>query len=86
MVLKLTGIKVAKNGAAILYLIFADDYMIFCKATKSVDQNIKAILANYFNASGQRINFLKSVVHFSKGTDKRQKHSSWDIFAGTYIK
>lgn len=60
------GIKVAKNGPTIPYLMFADDFMIFCRATKSAARNVKTILKNYCNVLGQLVNCHKSMVQFLK--------------------
>lgn len=48
------GVKVAKNGSIIPYLMFANDCMIFCKATKSVAR-IKEILENYCKVPGRLV-------------------------------
>ncbi|OVA04070.1 hypothetical protein BVC80_1679g34 [Macleaya cordata] len=48
--------------------MFANDLLFFGKATKGSGDCLKEILTNYSSWSGQRINFNKSAIHFSKAT------------------
>lgn len=48
--------------------IFADDTMVFCKASKKELEHVSGILRDYRNASGQLINLQKSAMFFSKNT------------------
>lgn len=52
----------------ISYLLFTDDCLLLGQATMSTARGFKAILQDYCLASGHRINFLKSEVHFSPKT------------------
>lgn len=36
------GIKVAKNSPIVPYLMFTDDYVIFCKANRTIARNVKS--------------------------------------------
>jgi hypothetical protein len=62
------GLKIARSCPAINHLLFADDLLIFGKATVSVAANIKSCLEKYCNWSGQLINPSKSSIRFSKNT------------------
>lgn len=73
------GIKITKNSHTIPYLMFANDSMIFYKATRSAARNVQSILKNYYNVSGQVVNYHKSTIQFSKGMDKLQKLDILDI-------
>lgn len=53
--------------------MFAEDYMIFCKATKSAARNLTTILKNCCNVSCQLVNFYKPLLQFSEGIEKKQK-------------
>ncbi|KAL6131184.1 hypothetical protein ACLB2K_069562 [Fragaria x ananassa] len=46
--------------------MFADDCLIFAKATKKAARNIHKVLEVFSNASGQKINFHKSSLYFSE--------------------
>ncbi|XP_043700261.1 putative metallophosphoesterase At3g03305 [Telopea speciosissima] len=54
------GIKVARNAPEIHRLLFADDTLIFCRATKEDFLTIKAILDLFSDLTGQEINFQKN--------------------------
>ena len=53
--------------------MFADDSLLFCRATHGEVAVINEILQTYANASGQCINMEKSSIHFSSNTQDRQK-------------
>jgi hypothetical protein len=63
----LNGIKVAPTAPAVNHLLFADDSLLFFKASDEGVAEIKDVLDKYCNASGQRINMDKSSIYFSKG-------------------
>lgn len=69
----LRGIKVARNCPEVNHLLFADDTMFFCQATKENCITLKAILLQYEEASGQRINKDKSSITFSTKTPKEKR-------------
>jgi hypothetical protein len=64
---KLEGIKVASTAPAANHLLFADDSLLFVKASIEGADEVSSVLEVYFQASGQRINMDKSSVFFSKG-------------------
>ena len=50
----------------ITHLQFANDLFIFAQADEENIENIKACLDTYSNWFGQKVNFLKLVIIFSK--------------------
>lgn len=56
------AIEVVKNGPIIHYLMFPDDCTIFYKANRSIAWNVKTVLKNNYNISGQVVNYHKPVV------------------------
>jgi hypothetical protein len=64
----LKGIKIAKNCRPITYLLFANDLIIFAKATSSEANVIKSCLDSYCSWSGKKVNADKSSILFSKNT------------------
>lgn len=60
------GVKLARLALPITHLAFADDMILFCRATFEEVRNIKRCLELYCGWSGQGINLSKSGVFFSK--------------------
>ncbi|CAN1773751.1 hypothetical protein LINPERHAP1_LOCUS12636, partial [Linum perenne] len=52
----------------IYHLIFADDTILFIKATRTSIQNLRALLRTYESMSGRRVNLSKSAALFSSNT------------------
>lgn len=47
-------------------LLFADDSLLFCRATVAERGHLRSILDTYENVSGQAINYAKSGIYFCK--------------------
>jgi hypothetical protein len=65
----LKGMKIARNSPAINHLLFADDLLIFGKASLLEASSIKSCLDKYCSWSGQSVNANKSSIRFSKNTN-----------------
>jgi hypothetical protein len=65
----LKGMKIARNSPAINHLLFADDLLIFGKASLLEASSIKTCLDKYCSWSGQSVNADKSSIRFSKNTN-----------------
>ena len=79
---KLFGLRIAKECPAISHLFFADDTLIFYRATKEEAQQVMQILKIYENASGQMINADKSSVLFEKNMQKDKKEEVIEVLEG----
>ena len=67
------GAKASRNGLEISYLLFADDNLLYTRATHQECLTIVDILNKYEAASGQKFNYEKSEVSFSKGVRYAKK-------------
>ncbi|KAK6119838.1 hypothetical protein DH2020_046411 [Rehmannia glutinosa] len=65
---KLHGIKINKLAPYVSHLFFADDTLLFGKATLEEAKNLKFAIQLYERCSGQQINFEKSSILFSPNT------------------
>ena len=69
------GIPTHRSGPKIPFLMFADDCIIFAKASQNACNNINRILQKFCALSGQLVNFRKSIIQISnniQGTTKRR--------------
>lgn len=57
----------------VTHLFFADDCLLFCKATDQECQKLTDILELYEAASGQKVNANKSSVFFNHNTPKERR-------------
>ena len=65
---RLTGISICRGSPSVTHLLFADDSILFCKASAGECRELKVLLQKYEDASGQKINIDKSSIFFSPNT------------------
>jgi len=68
------GVKISPRASKIPCLFFADDSLLFCRANLESCRQLSSILNNFYQNSGQLINFHKSSLTFSSNAaihDKR---------------
>ena len=70
---RIHGISVCRRAPKISNLLFADNSLLFCRATQMEVQVVIEILQTYAKASGQSINLEKSSMYFSRNTPHNQK-------------
>lgn len=68
----LKGVTVSPLAPRISHLLFADDTLIFCEASRESALVIADILRRYSLASGQEINLEKSTVVFSRNVGRER--------------
>ena len=61
------GLQVAPTAPPVSHLLFADDSLLFFKANNVGATEVHHVLDTYCHATGQRINYSKSSIYFSKG-------------------
>ena len=69
----LTSVAICSGGPHISHLFFADDSIIFCKATTESCRALHGILSLYEQASGQKINKEKIALFFSHNTSPERR-------------
>ncbi|GLT63291.1 hypothetical protein SLA2020_358650 [Shorea laevis] len=62
----LHGVRICRQAPIISHLFFADDSLLFLRATSTEARNLMNILKAYELASGQLINLQKSAVSFTR--------------------
>lgn len=70
---KLIGVTPGHSRMKIPFLTFADDTMIFAKASSQSCTIIKNILDKYFKMSGQLVNFNKSAFQCTKNVSQIER-------------
>ena len=68
------GVATSPNGPRINHLFFADDSLLFCRATPSEWNRLADILEVYERASGQLLNREKTSLFFSRNTCEEVKN------------
>lgn len=60
------GVKICRDAPVISHLFFADDSIIFTKASLQECSILANIISTYERASGQKVNYDKTQISFSK--------------------
>ena len=69
----ITGFSLCKHGPKLTHLLFADNSLLFCRATPDECSSVMALLSLYEEASGQKVNRSKTSIFFSKSTSEDLK-------------
>ena len=62
------GVSLCRNGPKLTHLLFPDDNLLFCRATRSECQKVLEILSTCKKLSSQKMNKEKTTLFFSKST------------------
>ncbi|XP_021751079.1 uncharacterized protein LOC110716751 [Chenopodium quinoa] len=68
------GIKIGRHVNPISHLFFANDSLLFVRASKEEVEGVLEILSTYEVASGQKLNMDKSEVSFSRNIEQERKN------------
>ncbi|KAL4302002.1 hypothetical protein GQ457_10G000840 [Hibiscus cannabinus] len=69
------GATIGRERLAINHLFFADDSILFGDASIEGAANIQKVISTYSNASGQKVNFDKSLIYFSSNVTSSVRDS-----------
>ncbi|XP_060211956.1 uncharacterized protein LOC132639530 [Lycium barbarum] len=67
------SLRLIRGGPTVNHIFFADDSFIFCNANAQNAAKISEILRTFEECLGQRVNFAKSAIFFSKNTSELEK-------------
>ncbi|XP_019150691.1 PREDICTED: uncharacterized protein LOC109147545 [Ipomoea nil] len=86
------GLRVARGAPPISHLLFADDCFLFMRATTEESIQMKEVLDVYALASGQLVNYDKSVLCFSANVAQHSRENVVNVLgvaqgdtAGRYL-
>jgi hypothetical protein len=74
------GVSICRGGPRISHLFFADDSIIFCRASQDDSQALLNVLSVYERASGQKVNGAKTALFFSHNTPQPCRAQIIDLF------
>ena len=67
---QMEGVKICRGCPRLSHLFFANDSLIFCKATFEECDELQRLLKVYEKASGQQLNRAKTSLFFSSNTSR----------------
>ena len=76
----LRGVQVCRGVPRVSHLLFADDYIVFCKAWMEEGLKVTKILKDYERESGQKLNKDKTSLFFSKNATEEVKEAMKEMF------
>ena len=82
----LEGVSVCRGGPCLSHLFFANDSLIFCKATVDECVALQKVQSAYEQASGQQLNRAKTSLFFSPTTAKEIQEEIKVRFGAQVIK
>lgn len=76
---RLHGVFICRSAPSVSHLLFVDDSLILCKATREEAEVLKYILSVCEECSGQMINNDKSAVMFSPNTSREDRQGVMSV-------
>jgi hypothetical protein len=67
--------RAGRNGPQISHLMFADDVILFGQATTENMEAVLEVLQTFCAMSGQRVNYDKSSIFFSRNVEANTRHA-----------
>ena len=83
---QMEGVIVCRGGPKLSHLFFADDSLIFCKATLAECDSLQHVLEVYKRASRQQLNRAKTSLFFSRDTPRVVQEEVKQRFGAQVIK
>nr|XP_048331296.1 uncharacterized protein LOC125422892 [Ziziphus jujuba var. spinosa] len=76
---KIHGVSLGRTGPSFSHLFFADDILIFCRATREEVQEVARCIQNFYEWIGQIVNKAKSSCFFSRNVQGSMKANIKDL-------
>ena len=83
---QLNGVEACQRGPKISHIFFADDSIIFCRATIEECSTLENILETYERSSGQQLNREKIALFFSRNTPQTIQDTITNRFGAEIIR
>ena len=80
------GVAVCRGASRIFHLLFADDSIVFCRASLEEASQVMKVLVDYEGDSGQRLNKEKTSLFFSKNTSREVQDQVKSFFGVQIIR
>jgi len=82
---RIRGISVCRKAPQVSHLMFVNDCIIFCNATREEGARVLQILEDYEKNSGQKLNKDKTSLFFSKNTSSETREAIKGMFGAQII-
>ena len=82
---QLKGLKTSRLGPCVSHLFFADDSLLFGKASLAESREFLEILQLYEDSSGQQLNREKTAIFFSPNTPLATRKSIQDLWGSSGV-
>ena len=79
------GVAVGRGALRISHLLFADDSIVFCRATVEECDRVIKVLEDYEGDSGQKLNKKKTSLFFSKNTNREVQKQIKENFGAQIV-
>ena len=79
------GVAINREAPRISHLLFADDSIVFCRASIEECDRVLKVLEDYEGESGQKLNKEKTFLFFSKNTPRETKEYMQQKFGAQII-
>jgi hypothetical protein len=76
---RLKGVPTSFKGLRLNHIFFADDSLLFCKATKQEWHCLRRVLGVYEEESSQRLNDDKTSIFFSRNTSQETRNRIMEV-------
>ena len=80
------GISICRNGPRLTHLFFADNSLLFCRASIQECQHILDILLTYERAFGQQLNRDKTILFFGKNVHQGIQYAIISLLGVSEVK